>query len=128
MPLHYSNLQNPLLQAIVFLLLMIPVIFIARPKNIDSVYTVAGIIYALFIIVNITLYFVSNDVWIYFFLSLLASFGVMGLGYLIVVFFTRYIFKYDGGHESSMIFLIIIYHPPALLLAILLKWIFFKFW
>ena len=74
-------------------------------------------------LLNAILAFFADDIWSYFFISL----GISIL-YLCVTALTANILlkvlKLSGSQESAMIFMVVIFHPVALLLSIFLKWAF----
>ena len=85
-------------------------------------YTITGVVYAVFILTNSILIFFGQNIWSYFFTSLLFS-----LIYVVVIALLSSLFmsmaKVEGSGESAMMFLIIFYHPFALLLVMGVKWI-----
>ena len=114
-------LLKPYAHVVLFLAITIVVLALPPAKNANVVYSRAGVIYALFILVNSIVVFLSPDTWSYFFISLLFS-----IIYIVVVSLlcSSYIklTKVQGSGESAMVFLVIIYHPVALLLMIAIKW------
>jgi hypothetical protein len=116
-------IHSPFVQAIFFLILIPIVIPVLRPSSTEHIYNTAGILFVLFIVVNTVLLFWSPTPWRYFFISVLAAVLFIMVAYQIAVIFIKYIYKIEGSGESSMIFLVIMYHPPALLIAMLIKWI-----
>ncbi len=122
-----SIAYKPLNQWLIFLGLAIILIFIIlRPKQEDSVWVIAAVTYLAFIFINSVLIWTAESTWSYFFYSLL--FSVL---YLVVVNFLVQLYSQqantEGSGESSMIFLVIIYHPFLLLLMIFIKWIYLRF-
>lgn len=114
---------RPYLQAITFLLFSLLALLIIRPKEVNAVYTISGVIYALFIIANCVLLFFVPRVWPYFFQSMLFSVLYIIVVALLIELYVR-IFAASGDGESGMIFLVVMYHPVAALLAIFLKWVY----
>lgn len=112
---------RPLLQIVFFTLLSAVIMPIARPKNADSVYAIAGGIYAAFVVVNSILLFFAPRTWPYFFQSMLASIIYLLVAALLAAMYLS-ITKTKGSSEGAMVFLVVLYHPPALLLAIFLQW------
>jgi hypothetical protein len=114
---------RPFFQMAAFTLLSMAMVSIARPKYAESVLNIAGAAYGVFILVNSGLVFFVHQVWSYFFYSMLFS-----VVYLLVTALTipTYIklTKANGSSENAMVFLIAMYHPFALLLAIFLHWFF----
>jgi len=121
----FQLIQKPIYQALLFVLLTIVFAFMLKPKSADKLWVICGLIYCAFILSNAVLSFWAVDVWPYFFVSLGCS-----LLYLAVIAVTvkvlMNILKLEGSEESAMVFLVVIFHPVALLLAIFLKWAFFK--
>lgn len=113
---------KPYAQALAGLLFTMAVLLI-RPGNANSLYTRAGVIYVLFILANsVILFFVENNAS-YFFISLLCSVVYLIAVSLLCSMFIR-LLRAQGSGESAMVFLVIIYHPVALLLVTLAKWFF----
>ena len=116
-------MSKPYLQALIFIFVSLLVLLIWRPKEVDTVYTISGVIYAVFIVVNCVLIFFVPRVWPYFFYSMLFSvLYIIAMAMLIEVY--NRIRATDGSGESGMIFLVIMYHPLAALLAIFFKWLY----
>lgn len=119
----FQLLHKPAYQALLFVLLTIVLAVVVRPKNAEKVWVLCGVVYCLFIATNSALSFWAVEVWSYFFLS---------LGFTIVYLFAIAIIvkviikalKLAGSEESAMVFLVVIFHPIALLLVLLLKWAF----
>ena len=116
---------KPFFQMAVFTALSVVLLLLLRPKNVNAVYNTTGVIYAIFILVNSIVVVFAARHWPYFFSSIL--FSVL---YVVTVSFLAPLYirlaRLDGSGESGMIFLVIIYHPFALLLVIFLKWAYFK--
>lgn len=124
--MHFFYLiQKPALHGVLFFILSFVLNFIIRPRTADNVWVVCGLAYCCFIVSNTILLFYDADVWQYFFTSI----GVSVL-YVLAISFTAGLYidtlELDGSGESSMMFLVIIYHPIALLFAIFMKWIFLR--
>jgi hypothetical protein len=123
---YFQLAQRPLYQAIFFLILTIVLYAIVRPGEAEKVWVIAGILYITFILTNSILFWPAGTAWSYFFYSLLFSIiYLVVIGGVVKVYSD--LFKVEGSGESGMIFLVIIYHPFALLLVMLLKWLFAKF-
>lgn len=121
--IHY--LQKPIYQPIPFILLTIVVAVIVRPRSVDSFWVIAGLIFAAFLIFNSVLIGFTDAIWLYFFYSI----GISILYLLTISVIAPILIKIinaDGSGESAMMFLMIIYHPVLLLLAIFIKWILVK--
>lgn len=119
-------IQKPFVQVLLFILLTILSVFIIGPKTADKTWTVAGLVFIGFMIVNSVLICTSSHSWSYFFYSL--GFSVLYLmSVAIIIPALIKLLKIEGSAESSMIFIFIIYHPLLLLLVIFLKWTYFKF-
>ena len=122
-----SIVYKPLYQWLIFIGLAFILIFIIlRPKKEDSVWVIAAGTYLAFILINSIFIWTAESTWSYFLSSLFFS-----LLYLMAVNFLVQLYSQqantEGSGESSMIFLVIIYHPFSLLLVIFIKWIYFKF-
>lgn len=117
---------RPYLQAIAFILVSVLALLIFRPREVNAVYTLSGVIYAVFIVVNCILLFFVPKVWPYFFFSMLFSVLYIIIVALLIELYVR-IFSASGDGESGMIFLVVMYHPLAALLAILLRWAYHQF-
>lgn len=116
---------KPFIQILFFIFLSVIIIVFSRPKDANAVYTIAGIVYIVFILVNSFYVFFIPNMWTYFFYSMLFS-----LLYLLIIsiILPGYInlAKIAGSGESGMIFLVIMYHPLAVLFVIFLKWIYLR--
>ena len=115
--------SRPYLQALTFILLSVLLLAVVRPKETDTVYTLTGVVYAIFILANCVMIFFVPRVWPYFFYSMLCSVLYVGLIAMLNELYER-IASSSGSGESGMIFLVIMYHPIAGLLAIFIKWIY----
>jgi len=117
----FELMQKPLYQALFFALLSIGLIVVIRPKIPNTVYKATGIVYGGFILVNSLFIFFAPSVWPYFFYSLLCSIGYVAL---LAMTNSTYIKqrKLKGSSASAMVFLMIIYHPIALLICIFFSW------
>jgi hypothetical protein len=122
MPL-FQLIHKPICQGSLFLILTVLIACIARPQSADRLWVISGLLYGCFIVTNAVVAFFVMDTWPYFFISLGVSFL-----YLLVIAVTvkmfMHVFHLEGSEESAMVFMIVIFHPLALLLAIFLKWIF----
>lgn len=117
------TLQKPWYQAGVLLALTVLLYILLRPKQQDSLWLIAGLGYALFILVNALASWFSDSGWSYALLSLLTSVLYLAAAAAIVTLFTS-LLQAKGSGESAMIFLIIIYHPVALALVKLSQWLY----
>jgi hypothetical protein len=115
-------IQKPAYQALLFLLLTPILIFVVRAKNAEAAWTIAAYTFGLFLIVNAWLLWFDDSPWRYFFYSIGLAVGYLLVIALIMPGLIR-ILKLKGSEESAMAFLILIYHPFALLLVMLAKWI-----
>jgi hypothetical protein len=121
-----QGIYKPMYQAIACVLVLLILYVIFRPNDEERVWVLAGVTYLLFILLNaVMLWFVPAH-WTYFFMSLLISVAYLFVANLIVTGYTSS-FNVKGSGESSMIFLVIIYHPFVLLLVIFAKWLYLKF-
>lgn len=118
----YLLIQKPACQALLFLLFTPIVILVLQPKTADRAWVIAAYIFAVFLIVNAGLLWLDDRPWRYFFYSV-----GMALAYLLLIAIIMHgllwVLKLKSSEESAMAFLIVIYHPFALLLVILAKWI-----
>lgn len=119
-------LQKPVYQLAIIQLLSVLVIIIYRPNDVNSSWTVVGLFYVLFIMLNSVFIWSAPRVWVYFFTSLGLSMVYMLLAYFVVSLFNE-LMKIKGSGESSMIFLVIIYHPFSLLIVLAVKWLYTRF-
>jgi hypothetical protein len=123
---YFQLAQRPLYQAMFFLVLTIVLYALIRPGDAEKMWVIAGILYITFILTNSILFWPAGTAWSYFFNSLLFSVVyLVVIGGVVKVYSN--LFKVEGSGESGMIFLVIMYHPFALLLVMLLKWLFAKF-
>lgn len=118
----YLFIQKPAYQALVFLLLTPILVLVIQPKSADNTWRIAAYIFFGFLSVNAVLLWFNDSPWRYFFYSI--GFSV---GYLLVIAIMMRgllsILKLKSSEESAMAFLVIIYHPFALLLVMAAKWI-----
>jgi len=121
----FELLQRPFVQVLFFILLTIISVFIIRPKNTDTAWSLAGYVFIGFILLNSVLICTVSNSWSYFFYSL--GFSILYLGIIaILIPATIKLLKIEGSGESAMIFIYIIYHPVLLLFMLFLKWGYFK--
>ncbi|MFZ6009090.1 MAG: hypothetical protein ACOYXT_01985 [Bacteroidota bacterium] len=122
----FDFIQKPFGQLVSFLSLTLAILIIFRPKNADTVWTMAGLLYVGFIIANTIFMWKAENTWTYFFISV--GFSIL---YILVVAGTTSIYEklvdMEGSGESGMIFLVVIYHPFTLLITILARWLVEKF-
>ena len=115
-------LTKPYAHVVVFLVVTFVIFVLIRPREANALYTIGGVVYVLFILTNSGLIYFAPNTWTYFFLSLLFS-----VIYIVVFSFLSSMYirlaNVDGSRESGMIFLVIIYHPIALLLVVFVKWL-----
>jgi hypothetical protein len=112
---------RPYLQAAAFLVISLLALLIVRPREVNGAYTISGVIYALFIVVNCVMLFYVPKVWPYFLMSMLFSVLYIVAVALLIELYVR-LFSASGDGESGMVFLVIMYHPLAALLAIFCRW------
>ncbi|MFZ5843869.1 MAG: hypothetical protein ACOY3E_13340 [Pseudomonadota bacterium] len=117
------TLHQPWYQAGALLALTVLLFILLRPKQQDSLWLIASLGYALFILVNALASWFSDSGWTYALLSLLTSVLYLAAAAAIVTLFTS-LLQAKGAGESAMIFLIIIYHPVALALVKLSQWLY----
>lgn len=113
--LHY--LEFPWIQALSGLLATIMMIPMVRPRSSDPVYNTGGFIYGVFILVNAGFQFSAARPGIYFLISMVSSVVYIFLSYQICRMYIGRIYRIEGGDESSMVFLMIMYHPLVSLLT-----------
>jgi hypothetical protein len=106
--------NRPLYQAAFFILIMVLMFLGVRPAKSETLWMMAGATYALFILLNAIMIWFSDSRWTYFFVSLLVSVAYLIVANSLIKGYSNF-FKTDGSDESSMIFLVIMYHPVALL-------------
>jgi len=124
-PVVNEYLSKPYVHVVVFLAITLAVFVLLRPKDANVLYTMAGIVYAVFILTNSILIFFTQHTWSYFFISLLFSIIYIVAVVLLASMYIR-LAKVEGSGETAMMFLIIIYHPLAMLLVVFVKWIISK--
>ncbi len=119
----FEFLQKPFIQALFFIFLTIVAVLVIKPKTIDKTWTLAGIFFISFMLVNALLIWVAADSWSYFFYSFL--FAVLYLCSISVILPALIkLVKIEGTAESAMIFVFIIYHPVLLLFVLFIKWLY----
>ena len=114
-------IERPLLQAGFFILLSIVILPIVRPKDADSVWSIAGAVYGVFILVNSVLILFVPRVWFYFLYSMLFSFVYLLATAVTIPAYIK-LTNTAGSNENAMVFLVAMYHPLAALLVIFLQW------
>ncbi len=115
-------LTKPYSHCVVFLVLTFLILVLIRPKDANVMYTIAGVVYVFFILTNSVLIYFTENSWSYFFISLLFS-VIYILAFSVLSSLYVRLADVDGSGESGMIFLVIIYHPVALLLVMGMKWL-----
>jgi len=118
-------IQKPLYQALLFIGVTLVLFIAIRPQKTETLWTIAGAVYGLFILTNTIVLCFEANVWSYFLYSMLFTVLYLLVAGAMVSAFSSML-KAGGSGESGMIFLVIIYHPFLLLLMIFLKWIYFK--
>jgi hypothetical protein len=116
---------RPAWQAFILLLINIILLIIVRPNHLEHTWILAGAGYGLFILINSIFIWKSGAPWRYFFLSMVISVGYLFVAWAITTGYAS-ITTASGSNESSMVFLIIMYHPFALLVVMFFKWLFIK--
>lgn len=118
----FERMQQPVYQAAVCIIFTILLNMLLKPGNADTVWVICGFAYSCFILMNAAGVFFTGPVWYYFFISM--GFSLL---YLLVIAVVANLLiqslKLEGTQESAMVFMVILLHPVALLLAIFLKWI-----
>ena len=116
-------LHKPWYQASLLLALTVLLLIVVRPKQQDSLWLIAGLGYALFILVNAVAIWFSDSPWTYVLQSLLIAVLYLAAAAAVVTLFAPLLHA-QGSGESAMVFLIIIYHPLALALVKLCQWLY----
>ena len=116
-------IEAPWYQIPIFLSLTILLLTFLRTSNANSVWTITGGIYAVFILTNSFLVWGTESPWIYLGISILCSFGYLLLAGWVASVCIKWR-KMNGSGESAMLFLIIIYHPVLLVILILARILF----
>jgi hypothetical protein len=118
-------IQKPAYQALLFLLLTPLLILVIQPRSADMAWTIATIIFVLFLIVNAGMLWFDDNPWRYFLYSIGFSVAyLLIIGQIIEPLLK--LMRLDDSGESAMAFLVIIYQPFALLLVMFAKWIITK--
>jgi hypothetical protein len=118
-------IQKPAYQALLFLLLTPLLILVIQPRSADMAWTIATIIFVLFLIVNAGMLWFDDKPWRYFLYSIGFSVAyLLIIGQIIEPLLK--LMRLDDSGESAMAFLVIIYQPFALLLVMFAKWIITK--
>jgi hypothetical protein len=121
----FDFIQKPIGQLVAFITATLLILLIVRTRTAETLWTMAGVIYILFILTNSLLIWKAEQPWLYFFISL----GLSVLYILLISLITKAyeaVIHVHGSGESGMIFLVIIYHPVTLLLVVVAKWLFHK--
>ena len=121
----FQLIQKPTYQGLLFVIFTLILAFVLRPRNADHAWVICGLVYGVFILTNSILAFYTISIWQYFFISI----GISLLYLLVIALVVKILInslKLEGPEESAMIFIIIIFHPVALLFSIFLKWVFLK--
>ena len=117
----FQLIHKPFYQSLIFILFTILVTIIIKPKTADHLWVICGCIYGLFMLTNAVLAFSAVDIWSYFFISLGISILYLCMT-AVTVNMLMHILKLTGSQESAMIFMVVIFHPIVLLMAVFLKW------
>ncbi|HYC86556.1 MAG TPA: hypothetical protein VEB86_15090, partial [Chryseosolibacter sp.] len=92
------------------------------PAGSEETWFVSGAAYGLYIVFNSVVIAFSRTPWKYFFASMGLSIAFMVVCFVIargwIVFRNAH-----GSDEASIVFLIIMYHPVALLCVMFMRWI-----
>ncbi len=115
-------MNRPYFQALFFLLLTLLVLCVWRPKTANAAWMIAAFLFFFFLTANTVMLWFAANAWRYFLLSLGCSVGyVFLIGFLIQKL--EPMLKFEGSGESAMAFLVVIFHPFAMLLLMLVKWL-----
>lgn len=117
--------QLPLYQALFFIGLTIPAIIILTPPDSNGAWLIAGYCFFGYMMMNILMLWFAASAWRYFFHSICYS-----VAYLLIISIIMPIvvnqMHIEGSEGTAMVFLLVIYHPPGLLIVLLAKWIHHK--
>jgi hypothetical protein len=116
-------IRKPAGQLTLFLAVTVVAEPLAQTTDTAILWMIAGIIYAAFILTNSILISGADNVWQYFLFSLILSVVFALLSFAVTSGYAA-ILNAKGGNESSMVYLISIYHPFALLTVIFLRWVY----
>lgn len=121
--LFISYLHHPFYQFLLMQMFFVLVLIIVRPDQLEKVWVTAGVHYIVFILLNGVMCWFAKAVWMYFLYSMVFSvlFLLCTSGLINLYSNWKYV---EGSGESSMIFLVIIYHPFVLLAVMLVRWVF----
>lgn len=119
-------IQGLFIQVLVFTVLTVLLIVMLRPKNADKAWSLAGIVFAGFMLVNAVLLWFASEPWSYFFYSLGFSMLYLGCMAMLLPALIKGL-KIQGSSESAMVFIFIIYHPILLLAVLFSKWLYIEF-
>lgn len=120
-----NYIRGPHYQVILCLSIIILLFVIIRPAQLDRLWVIAGVLYLVFILINAISIWFADHVWSYFFYSLLISVLFLFVANGLVNLYSK-LWQLEGSGESSMIFLVIIYHPVLLLAVMLVRWFFMR--
>ena len=120
-----SLLQKPVYQLLTAQVLSLLTMLIYRPNDVNAVWTAVGLFYFLFIVVNSILVWPATSPWLYFFISIGLSIVYLIISWLVCAGTIR-LLNLNGSGESSMVFLVIIYHPASIMFVMLIKWVYYK--
>jgi len=116
-------IRKPFFHFVVFILISIALLVALHPHAADATWFLLGIIYGIFIIFNSIAMIWPGRSWNYFFYSLGLSVLYILISFTIGRLYLSFVDP-EGSFESSMIFLVILYHPFCLLIVIFLKWLY----
>lgn len=120
-----SILQKPIYQLLIIQALSVLAVLVYKPHGVNAAWTVIGLFYILFILVNSVFIWPATSPWQYFFISLGISILYLLISWMACSGLSR-LLKLEGSGESSMLFLVIIYHPFTLIFIMLVKWVYGK--
>jgi hypothetical protein len=121
----FELIQKPFIQFLISISLTILLILFIGNKSAEKTWTLAGLFFIGFIVINSIIICTIPNTWTYFFYSL--GFSVLYL--ICVAVLIPFLIKkmnIEGSGESGMIFIFIIYHPLFLLFVLFLKWLYLK--
>jgi 4-amino-4-deoxy-L-arabinose transferase-like glycosyltransferase len=116
------TLTDPIRLSLLSAALAAAVLVLVRPPSQDAAWIRSGVAYLAFMAANVLLALGRDPSWRYFLLSLAGSLLWLALAPLVVAL-GRLRWRYKGSGESAMVFLAVIYHPPLLGVAFLVRWL-----
>lgn len=122
-----KTLSNPYIQSVAFIITAIVFMIVIRPEFNNTLWEISAMSYMGFIGVNSAFVLLKKDKKKFIINSFIASLSYIVLSAILITLFAIG-FKVKGENESSVAFLIFIYHPMLLTCLLFAQWIWMTFY